>query len=328
MVASIIQQGYTQNEGVNNSVISINNQNIKSAVKLWYLDQQQAERKYGHISTWDTSEVTDMSYLFSFDNAGIISEDISGWDVSKVTTMEGMFCSNRNFNQDISKWDVSNVTNMGLMFAQAYAFNQDIGQWNVSNVIDMQSMFYLTMDFNQDISKWNVSNVIDMMGMFCKARAFNQDINTKKITAENSPTGVEYTAWNVSSVTNMQKMFYCATTFNKDIGQWNVSQVTDMRSMFCCADNFNKSTGKWHIRDDCNVSNMFAESGVSRKTSNPSNAGISNKRGRPKGIPNKKQKAKSTTISVAERLKQLDECKPYLTDAEYASKRADLTALI
>ena len=262
---------------VNNSVISINNQNIKSAVNLWYLNRQQAESMYGHISTWDTSEVTDMSYLFSFDNAGIINEDISRWDVSKVTTMEGMFSSNR--------------------------------------------------DFNQDISKWNVSNVIDMMGMFCKARAFNQDINTKKITAENSPTGVEYTAWNVSSVTNMQKMFYCATTFNKDIGQWNVSQVTDMGLMFSCADDFNKSTGEWDIRDDCNVSNMFAESGVSRKTSNPSKV-EHYKGGRPKGSPNNKQKAKSTTTSVAERLKQLDECKPYLTDAEYASKRADLIELI
>ena len=32
---------------------------------MWCDDATDAEGMYGHISTWDTSGVTDMSYLFS-----------------------------------------------------------------------------------------------------------------------------------------------------------------------------------------------------------------------------------------------------------------------
>ena len=37
---------------------------IKKAVNDWCTDQETAEKKYGHISEWDTSEVNDMSNLF------------------------------------------------------------------------------------------------------------------------------------------------------------------------------------------------------------------------------------------------------------------------
>ena len=44
-----------------------------------------------HISTWDTSKVTDMSFLFEDideDEKEDFNADISGWNVSKVTNME------------------------------------------------------------------------------------------------------------------------------------------------------------------------------------------------------------------------------------------------
>ena len=37
---------------------------IRTAVALWFSDRAAAEATYGHISTWETSGVTDMSYLF------------------------------------------------------------------------------------------------------------------------------------------------------------------------------------------------------------------------------------------------------------------------
>ena len=39
--------------------------NIKTAVAAWLADATAAEATYGHISTWDTSGVTDMSELFA-----------------------------------------------------------------------------------------------------------------------------------------------------------------------------------------------------------------------------------------------------------------------
>merc|ERR1719305_1467581 len=37
---------------------------IRTAVRAWMEDRAAAEAMYGHISTWETSEVTDMSMLF------------------------------------------------------------------------------------------------------------------------------------------------------------------------------------------------------------------------------------------------------------------------
>ena len=60
----------------------------------------------------DTSNITDMSYLFADSD---FNGDISKWDVSNVTDMEGMFDSSK-FNGDISKWNVSNVIHKLYIF--------------------------------------------------------------------------------------------------------------------------------------------------------------------------------------------------------------------
>ncbi|MDB2495152.1 BspA family leucine-rich repeat surface protein, partial [Flavobacteriaceae bacterium] len=106
------------------------------------------------ISTWDVSNVTDMSYMFS---VTYFNKDISSWDVSNVTDMSYMFYTS-SFNQDISSWDVSNVISMEGMFKDSTIFNQDISSWDVSSVTNMGAMFYVSI-FNQDISSWDVSNV-------------------------------------------------------------------------------------------------------------------------------------------------------------------------
>ena len=103
---------------------------LRKAVKLWLGDESKAIIKYGHISLWNTSNVTNMSK---------------------------MFYSAIKFNQDISRWDTSNVTNMSYMFHNAYKFNQDISRWDTSNVTDMSKMFICATIFNQDIGGWNTS---------------------------------------------------------------------------------------------------------------------------------------------------------------------------
>ena len=49
--------------------------------------------------------------------------DISNWDVSNVTNMREMFLHATSFNQPLNNWDVSNVTDMRRMFNGARSFN-------------------------------------------------------------------------------------------------------------------------------------------------------------------------------------------------------------
>ena len=90
------------------------NEWIRKAVKLWRDDRPAALKQYGHISDWNTSHVTSMTFLFRGDE---------------------------KFNDDISKWDVGAVTDMSRMFHRASSFNQPIGGWNVSAVTNMHGMF-------------------------------------------------------------------------------------------------------------------------------------------------------------------------------------------
>ena len=108
----------------------------------------------------DTSNITDMSYLFEYSD---FNGNISKWNVSNVTDMHSMF-NGSAFNQDISNWNVSNVTNMNAMFLNS-KFNEDIPNWNVSNVTNMNYMF-MGSKFNNDISNWDVSNVTNNTDIF------------------------------------------------------------------------------------------------------------------------------------------------------------------
>jgi surface protein len=212
------------------------------------------------ISSWDTSNVTDMRYMFRGTDS--FNQDIGGWDTSNVTDMSDMFSGATAFNQDISAWDTSSVTNMNRMF-NTTTFNQDIGAWDTSNVTDMNRMFNTTR-FNGDISAWDTSNVTDMNRMFSGAGAFNSDISawdTSNVTDMNQmfrnadSFNQDIGAWDTSNVTDMGQMFFSAGAFNSDIGAWDTSNVSDMRYMFFGAQEFNQDIGGW---DTSNVTDMYA----------------------------------------------------------------------
>ena len=108
---------------------------IHKAVKLWCSDPAAAEQKYGHMSKWDVSRVTNMSELFR-DEADF-NEDISAWDTSNVSNMENMFSYARAFNKPISGWDMSNVEDTWGMLCGASSSNEPINAWDVSNAEDI-----------------------------------------------------------------------------------------------------------------------------------------------------------------------------------------------
>jgi surface protein len=169
-------------------------------------------KEHEDITSWDTSTVTDMSYMFV---SNTDNQSIGYWNTSQVTNMARMF-ERSNFNQPIGNWDTSKVTNMSGMFAYGYEFNQPIGNWNTSKVTDMHWMFHRSV-FNQPIGDWDTSQVTDMSSMFYRACSFNQDIGS----------------WDTSKVTDMHWMFLCwgGHSFNHNLSAWivnpNVKQCGD-----------------------------------------------------------------------------------------------------
>jgi prepilin-type N-terminal cleavage/methylation domain-containing protein len=197
-----------------------------------------------NVTTWNTVNVTDMSYMFF--NAFAFNQPIGSWNTANVTTLEGTFAQNRVFNQPIGSWNTANVTNMYGLFFDAQAFNQPLGSWNTANVTTMEFLFWQAYAFNQPIGTWDTSNVTSMTGTFGYTRQFNQPIE----------------AWDTSNVTTMQGMFQAARAFNQPIGSWNTSNVTDMANMFLYQRVFNQPIGTWDTSKVTNMSNMFLDARV------------------------------------------------------------------
>jgi surface protein len=163
-----------------------------------------------------TTLMTNMSYAFigGYDILRDFNANITSWDTSNVTDMRFMFANvySNSFNQPIGSWNTSNVIYMQRMFEGSF-FNQPLNSWNTSNVRDMGYMFagaYYSTYFNQPIGSWNTANVTDMGGMFQVASEFNQPLSS----------------WNTANVTSMGNMFYKASAFNQNISSWNVALVT------------------------------------------------------------------------------------------------------
>ena len=129
--SSVESSSHTDGESPSDVKSQIKNENIGKAVSYWFSKpdrKTKVQTKYGHISEWDVSRVTNMSTLFK----------------DKYT-----------FNDDISRWNVSSVTDMSDMFNGAVMFNQPIGNWDVSKVTDMSNMFNSAIEFNENLTNWN-----------------------------------------------------------------------------------------------------------------------------------------------------------------------------
>ena len=160
------------------------NDTLRRAVQDYLAGGARKERivdKYGEISNWDVSNVTDMEGMFGCANS--FNQPLNNWNVSNVTNMEQMFQNARSFNQPLNKWNVSNVTDMYAMFWKARSFNQPLNKWDVSNVTDMDAMFAFASSFNQPLNDWNVSNVHDM---FVEATSFNHALHAPWYVVEQS----------------------------------------------------------------------------------------------------------------------------------------------
>ena len=126
----------------------------------------------------DTSDVTDMSYMF-YGCSNLTS--ISQFYTSKAIDMSYMFqnCSNLT---SVPQLDTSNVTNMNYMFAYCSALTS-IPQLDTSKVTNMSSMFSNCSKLTS-VPQLDTSNAASINDMFsaCSALTSIPQLDTSKVT--------------------------------------------------------------------------------------------------------------------------------------------------
>ncbi|MCI2041729.1 MAG: DUF285 domain-containing protein [Bacilli bacterium] len=199
------------------------------------------------LSALDTSEVTDMSYMFYYCSS-LTSLDVSNFDTSNVTNMIGMFANCSVLTSlDVSKFDTSQVTNMSDMFDDCSSLTSlNVRNFDTSQVTDMASMFSLCSRLTSlDVSNFDTSKVTNMDDMFGSCEGL---------------TSLDVSNFDTSKVTNMRRMFLgCSGLTNLDVSNFNTSKVTNMSDMFDdCSSLTSLDLSNFDTSNVTNMSGMFS----------------------------------------------------------------------
>ena len=145
----------------------------------------------GDVSSWDTSSVTDMSYMF-YHYTPNFNGDVSSWDTSSVTDMSHMFRVRplRACPSPPSLHSRALSPCMALVRCRRPTLSRLPQPTPRSASYALLSTRQGASAFNQALS-FDTSSVTDMNYMFNDAKAFNQPLS-----------------FDTSSVTDMGYMFY------------------------------------------------------------------------------------------------------------------------
>ena len=212
----------------------------------WFWPMRNLESITG-LKYLNTSEVTDMSYMFS-NCESLTSLDVSTFNTSKVTSMAVMFWGCTNLTSlDVSNFNTSNVTSMQSMFGHSNNLTiLDLSSFDTHNVTVMYEMFSDCWQLKTlDLRGFNTSKVTSMRAMFYGCT----DLET--IYARND--------WNTAAVGNSVDMFFnCVslvggqgTTYNDshsdktyariDGGPSNPGYFTEWKEAYACYTPSNKT---------------------------------------------------------------------------------------
>ena len=169
------------------------------------------------------SNVKNMSFLYSSNKSKII--DVSGLNTSNVTDMSYMFSNCSSLTSiDVSNFITNNVTNMKQVFYNCSSLTSlDVSNFDTSNVTNMFSMFDGCSKLSSlDLSNFDTSKVINMLGMFYACRSL---------------TNLDIRNFDFSKVTSYNNMFYnvptdCLIIVKDDTAkEWITSKFTTLTNV-------------------------------------------------------------------------------------------------
>lgn len=238
----------------------INGKTYKTQIKSFKNDKNfKNENAVGYMfNGWARPNSTDggtTGYMTScqYIKSIIFSDEI---DTSNVTDMSYMFYYCKNLEHlDLGNMDTSNVTRMKYMFRGCESLTSlDVSNFNTSKVTNMQWMFaYCSSLIALDLSNFDTSNVTDMSCMFDGYQCTSLDLSN----------------FDTTKVTNMGWMFNnCRNLTSLDLSNFDTGKATDMQSMFqnCSAlETIYVTEGKW-ITSQANTGYMFSNCGTSSVT--------------------------------------------------------------
>ena len=205
-----------------NSLLEILELKTDNLITMSYMFANCENLTYINSSNWNTSNVTEMIWLFVRCRSLRTIEGINNWDTKKVTNMDSVFNSCSSLTTlDLSNWNTSNVTDMGWMFEQCSSLTSlDVSNWDTSKVTVIDWLFVKCYSLRtiKGINNWNINQVSTLDSVFNSC---------------SSITILDLSNWNISNVTDMGWMFYnCNSLSSLDLSNWNTANVDYIDGIF------------------------------------------------------------------------------------------------
>lgn len=204
------------------------------------------------FSNWDTSKVTNMSYMFwdangknrckygnkyRLENYSYLT-GLNNWNLQSVNDMRYIFNSSTyyDFKDKELVWNTSNVTDMSSMFAYCNAYNFPKLSFDTRNVTNMSYMFRQFESYNDlKLNFTDTSKVTDMSSMFgfCNTENPRQSINEYNFSYLNYHGNADISCLDTSNVVNAKDMFSGCKYITPDmIKNIRLPKATNIRYMF------------------------------------------------------------------------------------------------
>lgn len=287
-----------QHSGRKYNVVKFENEVAPTSTRSWFEDPGMGgvedSIRFENLGLFDTSRVTDMSYMFS--NCDLPADfDFSALNTSNVESMERMFYFSDIKDLDISRLDTSHVKNLswflggslpkgfdkldvssatdisGLFQGERAYAGIDLSSFDTSKAAVMDDLFSGASLKDVDLSKLDTSSAVSMKYMFSNASLQGADLGKLKAPHVTDMSemfysadlsGIDLTGFDTSNVADMSKMFYSSNLSGACVGGLNTSSATDMSEMFALAKGL-ESFGfeSWDVSHVNNADRMFCGCG-------------------------------------------------------------------